>query len=302
MCVLGIPDTACDRFPRCLVPWRRNEGRVLEQLDLFVDRRGGSPGLRFEPEHKPRLRLNLLHDVFKTARAEELIDSNPVDGAERPKAKRRRWRILEPAEVARVQRAFSDEQARVIFLTLILTGVRRFELQALRWRDVDLVESVLRVVESKSEEGERTIALSPALAEELWQHRRRSAFQGEDELVFCHPQRGSKIDHEWYAGEFRAALKRAWVEGYIRPFHDARHASLTNGAAAGESPIALMSRAGHRSMQTTKTYLHLAGTVFPDEAAALERRLLGGTTLYQPEPTSDDLGTPEAPIQADSGP
>jgi hypothetical protein len=28
-------------------------------------------------------------------------------------------------------------------------------------------------------------------------------------------------------------------------------------------------------MQTTKGYLHLAGTVFPDEAANLERRMLG---------------------------
>src|SRR5919197_2039379 len=98
---------------------------------------------------------------------------------------------------------------------------------------------------------------------ELWQHRRRrSAFQGEDERVFCHPTRGSKIDHEWYAGEFRAALERAGITEYVRPFHDARHASLTNGAAAGESPIALMT---HRSKQTTQLYLHLAGTVFRDE-------------------------------------
>jgi integrase len=249
-----------------------------------------------------QLHLNLLHDVFKTARAEELVESNPVDGAERPKVKRRRWRILEPVEVARVQKAFADEQARVIFLTLMLTGIRRFELQALRWFDVDLVESVLRVRESKSEEGERLIALSSALAEALWQHRRRSAFQGEDELVFCHPKRGSKIDHEWYAGEFRAALKAAGISDYVRPFHDARHASLTNGAAAGESPIALMSRAGHRSMQTTNVYLHLAGTVFRDEAAALEQRLLGGAKLHQTEPTSDDLSAPESPEQAGSAP
>jgi integrase len=180
----------------------------------------------------------VLHDVFKTARAEELVESNPVDGVERPKLPRRRWRILEPVEVARVLKAFTDEQARTIFLTLALTGLRRFELQGLRWRDVDLVESILRVRESKSEEGERAIALSAPLAGALWQHRRRTAFQGEDERVFCHPTRGSKIDHEWYAGEFRAALKRAGISDYVRPFHDARHASLTNGAAAGEGPLA----------------------------------------------------------------
>lgn len=61
----------------------------------------------------------------------------------------------------------------------------------------------------------------------------------------------------------------------MRPFHDARHGSLTNGAAAGETPIALMARAGHRSMATTNQYVHLAGVVFRDEAAALEQRLLG---------------------------
>lgn len=249
-----------------------------------------------------QLHLNLLHDVFRTARAEELVESNPVDGAERPKTRRRRWRILEPVEVARVRNAFTDEQARTIFLTLILTGVRRFELQALRWRDVDLVEGVLRVRESKSEEGERAIAISPVLAEELWQHRRRSAFQGDGELVFCHPKRGSKINHEWYAGEFRSALAAAGISDYVRPFHDARHASLTNGAAAGESPIALMSRAGHRSMQTTKAYLHLAGTVFPDEAAALEQRLLGGAKLHQTEVTSADLSDANVALQADTEP
>src|SRR5712691_11609708 len=110
-----------------------------------------------------QLHLNVLHDVFKTALREELVDANPVTGAERPKVPARRWRILEPVEIGRVLKAFSDEQARTIFLTVVLTGVRRFELKALRWRDVALVEGVLRVRVSKSEEGERLVALSRAL-------------------------------------------------------------------------------------------------------------------------------------------
>jgi integrase len=66
------------------------------------------------------------------------------------------------------------------------------------------------------------------------------------------------------------------VEGYVSPFHDLRHTAITNDAASGSSPIAVMAKAGHSDMKTTKRYLHLAGTVFRDEAAALERRLLGG--------------------------
>ena len=192
--------------------------------------------------------------------------------------RRKRWRILEPMEVGRVLKAFTDDQARAMFLTLMLTGVRRFELLGLRWRDVSLVEKTIRVRESKSEEGERLIALSPTLADALAAHYQRTAFKGDDELVFCHPERGSALDPTWYAGEFRAALKAVGVTDYVRPFHNARHASLTNGAAAGEAPIALMTRAEHRSMATTKGYLHLAGVVFRDEADALERRLL--TSAY----------------------
>lgn len=167
-----------------------------------------------------------------------------------------------------------------MFLTLVLTGLRRSELQALRWRDVDLVEDVLRVRESKSEEGERAIALPRSLAEELGSTGRRSVFQGEDERVFSHPERGTVYRAETFKSALEAAMKAAGVPGPIRAFHDLRHASLTNGAAAGEPPIALMARAGRASM-TTKRYLHLAGITFRDEAAALEERLLGTNSRYQ---------------------
>ncbi len=245
-----------------------------------------------------QLNLGVLHDLLKTARREELIDSNAAEGVEWPKVERKRWRILEPAEVQRVARAFTDERARLTFLTLMLTGVRRFELQALRWRDVDLITNVLRVRESKSEEGERSIALSPTLSEALWQHRRATATRETTSSCFCHPKSGRKLDQDWYAGEFRTALAAAGITDYVRPFHDARHASLTNGAAAGERPLELMARAGHRSMTTTNQYVHLAGVTFPDAALALEDRLLGGRTFYPSESTSADVSEPEPAEQA----
>ena len=106
-------------------------------------------------------------------------------------------------------------------------------------------------------------------------HLGRSAFDGPGELVFCHPTKGTTLKAETFKEALEAAMRAAGVEGKVQAFHDLRHASLTNGAAAGEGALALMTRAGHADLRTTKTYLHLAGVVFRDEAAALERRLLG---------------------------
>ena len=248
--------------------------------------------------------VSLLHAIFGTAQREELVETNPAARAERPKLPPFRPQILEPVEVARVAKAFADEQARAVFLTLVLTGLRRSELQRLRWRDVDLVESVLRVRDSKTEEGVRSIALPKTLAEELWQQRRRSNFQGDDELVFCHPERGTIYRAETFKDALRAALTAAGVDKRPRPFHDLRHTAITNDAAAGSSPIAVMAKAGHANMATTKRYLHLAGVVFRDEADALELRLFGlstkgSTDLRAPERTEADLAAlSEADSQA----
>lgn len=145
----------------------------------------------------------------------------------------------------------------------------------LRWRHVNLVEGTLRVEESKSEEGERLIALPRTLADALVEQFTSSPFRSDEDFVFAHPKRGSKLEAGWYHACFQEALATARVEGHIRSFHDMRHTALTNLAATGASPIAIMTTAGHRSMATTKGYLHLAGVVFHDEAPALERRLLG---------------------------
>ena len=246
--------------------------------------------------------LSVLHSIFTWAVVLELVDRNPTDGANRPAIRQRKGAALTPIEVRTLLKHFRDEQARAAFLTFVLTGVRRAELQALRWADIDFIDNVIRIRDAKTETGVRSIALSPALAEELWQHRRRTAFAGGGERVFCHPERGSLYRYELFTKALRAAYKAAgmvWPEK-LRPCHDLRVTALTNDAIAGASPVALMTKAGHASMQTTRRYLNMAGVTFPEEAAALELRLLGGglstpgsTRLTAPEPISAD------PRQAD---
>jgi integrase len=241
--------------------------------------------------------------VLSLALRRHLIRVNPVALVDRPREPRRRWTILSPAEVVLVERAFVElvdeadtdaerawrEQARVVFLTVMGTGVRRGELLGLRWRNVHLADpdgASLRVAETivrgkpdtpKSEKGERTIALGQRVASELFEHRSRSAFQGEDEYVFCHPETGGFLDDKRYARTLRLALTKAKIDRPMRPFHDGRHTSITNSAAAGISPAALMARAGHSDFATTQLYIDLSGEAFRDEAQRLEDRLWGGT-------------------------
>jgi integrase len=242
-----------------------------------------------------------LIERFCTSRDRQgLVRANPVAAVERPREPRRRWRILSPTEVARIERAFLElageasgeenvwrTQARTIFVLVLGAGLRRGEVLGLRWQDVRLADpdgATLRVRETwvrsgvdtpKSEAGERTIALGPRLAGELFEHRGRTAFAGDDERVFCSPTKGSPFDPVRYAATLRLAIARAKVEGYVRPFHDGRHSSITNAAAAGTPPAALMARAGHSSFKTTQGYIDLAGETFREEAERLERRLWG---------------------------
>jgi len=70
----------------------------------------------------------------------------------------------------------------------------------------------------------------------------------------------------------------------MRPFHDGRHSSITNAAAAGTPPAALQARAGHSDYSTTQLYIDLAGETFREKAERLERRLgaVVGDPLYNP--------------------
>jgi integrase len=93
--------------------------------------------------------------------------------------------------------------------------------------------------------------------------------------VFCHSERGTVYRAETFEKALRAALTASGIEGRVRAFHDLRHTAITNDAAAGANPVALMTKAGHADLKTTKTYMPMAGVVFGDEADRLEARLLG---------------------------
>lgn len=297
----------------------RLEDITVERIERYLAAKRRT-GLAPATLHRQLATLSLL---FATAQRRGLVRANPVPLVERPKAKRQRWRILAPSEVNAVERTFAelianaanDHQrddlrvARLLFITMMATGIRRGEALGLRWHSVSLADPAgpaLRVEETwvrsavdspKSSAGERTIALGSRLASELFDYRAWTPFQGEDERVFSNPRTGNPFGARRYADLLREALRRASVEGRVRPFHDLRHSSITNAAAAGTPPEALMARAGHSDYATTRRYVDLAGERFREEADRLERRLWGqrGTKNgYQIAPSSPAEATNEA--------
>ena len=118
-----------------------------------------------------------------------------------------------------------------------------------------------------------SLATHPAashLAEEL----RRSSSSRSRCAAATSRQRDRQTNKR-YADTFRAALVSASVKGEVRPFHDGRHTSITNAAAAGVGPGALQPRAGHSDLSTTQRYIDLAGVLFRDEADVAEARMFG---------------------------
>jgi integrase len=108
------------------------------------------------------------------------------------------------------------------------TGLRRGELVALRWRDVDFASSTIRVRASYSggaltvpKSGRvRSVPMAPDVGQVLAQLAQREHFTSEDDLVFA-AEVGSYLDGSALRRRYDRALKRAG----LRPlrFHDLRH-------------------------------------------------------------------------------
>jgi integrase len=238
--------------------------------------------------------LTVLGQVLDTAKEEGLIFENPARNARHPKVTPYKSRPLTVQEAQRLQTKLDrDEHPQVglVFKMLVLTGLRWNELRHLRWEDIAFMESPPRlyVREGKTEDSARAVALSPNLVEALTDHYTRTSYKADTDYCFPHPDKGTLWPHRAYRDAFHRAVKALGLEGRIRPAHDLRVTSLTQGALAGEAPLKLMARAGHRSFATTTGYLRLAGVVFGDEASALEKRMAGEQNLVPNfVPTEED--------------
>jgi len=230
--------------------------------------------------------LLLLKLVLKHARQWGYLRENPVEGVKPVRVEHREMAFLHPDEV-QVLLKHADEPFRTLFLTAILTGMRRGELLGLQWGDVDWHNNLIHVRRTlyalnrselaelkashkwrfstpKSARSVRTIEMSPKLREALELHRLVCPRSAED-LVFCTTDGQPLHAENMVRREFLPALSRAGLPR-IR-FHDLRHTYTTLLIAQGENVKVIQSQLGHASIQTT---LDRYGHLLPET-----RRLVG---------------------------
>jgi integrase len=215
--------------------------------------------------------LVLMHGIFQRARRLYGLRINPAADVDKPSARRSGdIEVFSPEEVTALVRAAASEQDAAIYLTAAFTGLRRGELLALRWRDVDFAGQVVRVRASYAEgqlttpkSGKvRSVPMAPVVATALAALGQRTLWTGDDDLVFVGPA-GTFLDGRALRRRYITAVKRAG----LRPlrFHDLRHTFGTRMIAKADIRR-VQEWMGHADVQTTMKYLHYVPRV---EDAAL---------------------------------
>jgi integrase len=205
--------------------------------------------------------LVLMHGVFQRARRVYGLPANPVADVEKPRTRRSGdIDVYSPEEVMALVRAAASEQDAAIFLTAAFTGLRRGELIALRWRDVDFAGQVIRVRASFTEgqlttpkSGKvRSVPMAPDVAEALARLGQRERGTADDDLVFLGDW-GGYVDASALRRRYDAAVKRGGLRR-LR-FHDLRHTFGTRMIAKADIRR-VQEWMGHADVQTTMKYLH----------------------------------------------
>jgi integrase len=205
----------------------------------------------------------VLHGVFARTCKVYGLPINPVASVERhPVRITGDIDVFSPEEVWALVRAAASGQDGAIYLTAAFTGLRRGELIAARWRDVDFTGSVLRVRASYAagaltapKSGKvRSVPLAPEVAKALARLAHRPAFTDEDDLVFP-GESGDFLDGSALRRRYTATLKRAGLRS-LR-FRDLRHTFGTRMIAKADIRR-VQEWMGHADIQTTMRYLHYA--------------------------------------------
>jgi integrase len=231
----------------------------------------------------------ILHAALQRALEIEIIARNPMDPLRRrlPSGKALEAKALD-SEATAALLAKTSGTYRPAVLLAVTCGLRRGEIVALKWRNVDFEASTVTIAESAvplkhgvhtgvTKTGRtRTIAIPAFVAAELRQHRVAMA----ERLLAL----GARLtgDHTVLAYEdgrpVNPTVLTAWCRREFGKIHDLRHTHASHLLHAGVNIKAVSSRLGHSTAALTlSTYVHLLPGADEDAAQRIDDLLAPGS-------------------------
>lgn len=236
-----------------------------------------------------RNRLDPLRVIYRRARRRGQVVIDPMRDLDVPTGRGRRERVATRQEADELIGALPDGE-RALWATAIYGGLRRGELRALRWSDLDLAgepgtihvqrtwDDIEGEVPTKSEAGARIVPLAGRLRALVIAHRLTTG-RGDNDLVF-----GRSSTLPFIPSTVRSRALRAWGAENARrlksdphatlivpvTLHEGRHSNASYLIEAGLNDLELTATIGHSDPRTTKM---IYGHLFPDSAATVAAKI-----------------------------
>ncbi|MGJ9460066.1 tyrosine-type recombinase/integrase [Oceanobacillus sp. CF4.6] len=265
---------------------RLEEIKPLHIVDFIYDI--SQPGAAASKRDKP-LSDSTIYEIDKTMRVVfnkavewKVIKESPMHGLSRPRIRKKKMKYYEEEDVLQFMEAMYQEDTvwRMFFITSAISGMRRGEVVALQWPDLNFEEGYIKLTRSipffengrphikttKTNEDLRIITMPNWYMEEMkefqeiWVEEKKlmdDDWEGGDDDYIFHPGNGIPYTPETVTSTW-AKLKTRHKLKNIR-LHDLRHTMITYLLEDGESLLNVQNRAGHSSSKiTTDTYGHVS--------------------------------------------
>jgi integrase len=233
-----------------------------------------------------------LKQALKQAVRWELLNRNPAEAVDAPKVERKQMHALDVPQTAALLDVMRGHRVFIPVLLAAMCGLRRGEIAALRWRNVDLEKSILAIVQSaeqthsgvrykepKTGRG-RTVNLSATVVAELraWKVKQaqellRLGVRAAAGTLLCTTAAGDGIQPNSLTHMFLKAIAGAKLPR-LR-FHDLRHSHATHMLASGVHVKVASERLGHSKVGITlDLYSHVLPGMQEDAVAKVDAEFM----------------------------
>ncbi len=214
----------------------------------------------------------MLRKALEDAKEWQLIKINPADHVEAPKPKRYKATVLNIDEIKELLKALEGNRLEVSITLILFLGLRRGELLALEWSDLDLENKTITIKknlvrggdsgneliikEPKTEESIRTIYLSDNILnllkkQKIVQKKNKMKYgpkYKDSDFIFT-TEMGNLINPASFSREFGDFIKSNNLKK-IR-LHDLRHTNATLMLKSKIPAKVASERLGHSNISTT---------------------------------------------------